>query len=272
MPHATSLQVRTRRFRSAVAAAVLAVPVALAPQVPAGAEILDTGFDTAAAPAAIVPQTVLQGSCRIAWYRQGGEDTEIERLRAFGYEIQLIGRSQLAYPQLADWDIVVIAYTEPGFLAAQQPALQAFVDTGGGLLIHQPNHPGLADYTPIGFSVDIASPVWCSATGHVAHVDNASHPVTAGLSDADLSGAFDAVASLGASFTVLASSTECSTPALAVGTSGIGRVAFDTGNASPSSIRPGEEAYWDALLRWLCTSGPIGVEPVTWGRTKASYR
>ncbi len=217
-------------------------------------------------------QSVVTTSCRIAWYRHGGADAELDRLRALGYDITVVGRNQLTYPLLAAWDAVVIAYAEPGFLAARQPDLQAFVDTGGGLFIHQPNHPGVADYTPVGFSVEIADPVWCSPTGYASHLDDTSHPITAGMTDADLSGAFDGVAALGSSFTALASSPECGSVCLAAGTSGIGRVLFDTGNASPTSIQPGSEAYWDALFGWLCTPGPIGVEPTTFGSLKASYR
>ena len=237
----------------------------------ANAEILDTGDDTGRIPDVVAPQSVVTPSCRIGWYRQGGSDTELERLRAFGYDISLIGRSQLSYPNLANWDLIVIAFTAVGFLGAEQPDLQAFVDVGGALLIHQPNHVGTTDYTPVGFHANVLDPAWCSPTGYATHVDDASHPITAGLSDADLSGAFDTV-TLGPSYTVLVSSPECGTPALAVGTSGLGRVAIDTGNGSTESLRPGAEAYWDALFGWLCTTGPIEVEPTTWGYVKAAYR
>lgn len=257
--------------RSVIAPAI-ALALASAIAAPARAEILDTGDDTARVAEPDPVQSVVTSSCRIAWYRQGGSDGELDRLRALGYDITVVGRNQLSYPELEAWDAVVIAYTEPGFLAQQQPHLQAFVDTGGGLLIHQPNHAGVADYTPVGFSVEIADPVWCSPTGFANHLDNASHPITAGLADADLSGAFDGVASLGPAFTVLASSPECGSVSLAAGTSGIGRVLFDTGNGAPISVQPGSEAYWDALFGWLCTPGPIGVEPVTFGSLKAAYR
>ncbi len=239
---------------------------------PASGGILDTGDDTARVPGTEAVQSVVTNSCRIAWYRHGGSDTELDRLRALGYDITVVGRNQLVYPELDAWDAVVLAYVEPGFLAVQQPHLQAFVDTGGGLFIHQPNHAGVADYTPVGFSVEIADPAWCSPTGFANHLDDTSHPITAGLTDADLSGAFDGVASLGASFTALASSPECGTVSLAAGTSGIGRVLFDTGNGAPISLQPGTEAYWDALFGWLCTPGPIGVDAITFGALKASYR
>ena len=146
------------------------------------------------------------------------------------------------------------------------------MDLGGGLLIHQPNHAGAIDYVPLGFEVSITDPVWCTPDSYLAQIVDATHPITAGCVDSDLSGSFDGVGPLGSGFDVLAQNPACGYPALAAGTSGLGRVAFDTGNGSLQSVVPGTENYWDHLYSWLCTPGPISVQPSSWALVKSDYR
>ena len=239
----------------------------------ATAEILPNGEDPQQQPFDFPVQSVVQSTCPILWYRRAGGDSEIDRLEALGYDLTVVDAAPaLAIANLVNYGALVIAYTGPGFLAGRQADIQAFVDQGGGVFIHQPNHAGVLDYTPLGFEVEIADPVWCAAFSYNATIVQGTHPVTQGLTDADLSGAFDDVTSLGPAFTVLATNPDCVDPALAVGTAGSGRVAFDTGNGNELSVDPGTEAYWDQLFDWLCTPGPISVAASSWGSVKAGYR
>ncbi len=239
---------------------------------PAAAEILDTGVDTekvVEAPTVISPAAV----CPILWVRDGGADAEVERLRALGLDIRIGGFAELNPEGLEPYGVVVVAYMQSGLLTQYRTALQDFVVSGGGLLIHQPNASGLLDYTPTGFDVTMISELWCSGgTESGTTIVNEEHPLTAGLLPEDLSGDFDEVGALGPGFTVLAENSVCGDPALAAGTLGLGRVVLETGNANLQSVDPGTEAYWDRLFGWLCTPGTIAVEPVSWGQTKAMYR
>jgi hypothetical protein len=237
----------------------------------AAAEILSTGEDTEKVPDPLVVSSVT--SCRILWFHRAGAEGELDRLRALGYDITVVdSASLLALSNLLNYGTLVIAYTGSEVIADRQADIEAFVDQGGGLLIHQPNHVGAMDYVPHGFNLHINDPVWCAPGAYVAEIADATHPVTIGCSDADLSGAFDMVGAIGPAWRVLARNTTCGDPALAVGVAGLGRVAFDTGNGNTESVIPGTELYWDHLYGWLCTPGPIAVEPTTWGSVKAFYR
>jgi hypothetical protein len=205
------------------------------------------------------------------------DEGEINRLRALGYDLTVFCETGLPdLNGLLQYGVVVITYTGAGVLADRQSDLQTFVEMGGGLFIHQPNHVGLLDYVPVGFEVSITSPIWCPPDGYYAHIVDATHPITAFCTDDDLSGALDGVGALGASFHVLAVNPDCGYPALAAGTKGLGRVVLDTGNGAPVSIDPGSDQYWRNLIGWLCSPVPVGVEPstlgVTWGVLKAGYR
>jgi hypothetical protein len=238
----------------------------------AAAEILSTGEDTDKVPDPIVVQSVTT-SCSILWFHRAGSEAELDRLRALGYDITVVdGAPFLALSNLLNYGTVVIAYTGPELIADRQADLEAYVDQGGGLLVHQPNHVGAMDYMPHGFDLHINSSVWCAPGAYVAEIADATHPVTAGCTDADLSGAFDTVGAIGPSWRVLARNTTCGDPALAVGVTGLGRVAFDTGNGNTECVIPGTELYWDHLFSWLCTPGPVAVEATSWGSVKASYR
>jgi len=238
------------------------------------AEILSTGVNTEIEPGPVIVESPFEGGCSILWFRHfSGEDSERERLMEFGYDVTLTDREEsLVIDNLMNYGILVIAYTPPGALTAQHGDILAYVSQGGGVLIHQPNATGIVDYAPPGFDVEILNPFWCQVGGEFSEIVDGSHPITSGLANADLSGAFDDVGALGSGYSVLAKSTLCDVPSLAVGTSGLGRVAFDTGNGSAQSASPGSEQYWDQLFGWLCTAGPISVKPSTWGSTKAAYR
>jgi hypothetical protein len=215
------------------------------------------------------------GPCQVLWY---GDQSiqEIARLTATTGAIitQTLNPADLAVANLsANYNLLVVAFTGPGVIGTRQADIQAYVVGGGGLLIHQPNIAGAIDYAPVGFGVTIQDAFWCNNGGNFnAAIINGGHPITSGLLDADLSGDFDLESSIGASYTVLARNTVCLDPALAVGTTGLGRIAYESGNASLNSFDPGSDAYWRKVFDWLCRAGATPTRPFTWGGVKAVYR
>jgi hypothetical protein len=260
----------TTIVRSSCAALVFAVALSA---LPAFSEILPNGIDTKKVGDPIVNQPAGGPPCRILWNTNGGPHMEVDRLRSFGFDITATsGPAALALSNLLEYDLVVIAYVGPGWLGSRQPDIEAFVSAGGGLLVHQPNEAGNLDYLPIGFGVQIVDQHWCE-TSSTAEIVDAGHPVTAPITDDDLSLDADLVGALGPGLTVLARNVDCLDPALAAGNVGSGKVVFETGNADPQSVDPGSDLYWQTLLGWLCTpGGPIATETASWGGVKARYR
>jgi len=220
------------------------------------------------------PPVIRLQPCNVLWFGNGGPN-EIPRLTGLGLAItQTTNPADLNPVNLANYDVLVVAYTGPGVIGANQPAIAAFVSADNGLLIHQPNTIGAIDYAPAGFGVSIPDNCWCGGCAqNDATIVNGAHPVTSGLGDADLSGDFDTAAGLGGSYTLLARNVTCvNNPSLAAGTFGTGRVVFETGNASPAAIDPGSDAYWAHLFEWLCIGATTPTNADTWGRLKVLYR
>jgi len=199
------------------------------------------------------------------------------RLAGLGLSItQTVNPADLNAANLAQYDVLVIAFTGPGVIAAHQADIAAFVAADNGLLIHQPNVAGAIDYAPAGFDVTISDICWCGGCITVqynATIVNGAHPITSGLADTDLSGDFDQTSVLGGAYTVLAKNTICTdNPSLAAGTFGAGRVAYESGNASASAFVPGSDAYWAHLFEWLCIGATTPTNADSWGRLKVLYR
>lgn len=257
--------VRTR----SVLLPVIAASMAAVATVPAA--VLDTGDDPSQPPA-LAASGGEPSPCRVAWFREEPfESPDIDRLRSLGHDVTRIVASQLALASLLDFDALVIAYTGTGLIAEYRDDIQAFVESGHGLLVHQPNHVGALDYCPIGFNVDILGTLWCDA-GFAVRIEQPAHPLVAGLTEDDLSGAFDTVGALGPAWTVLATNAGCGDPALAAGVAGAGRLLFETGNAGAQSLAPGSPTYWSAVLSFLCANGPVGTRAASFAAVKGSYR
>jgi len=241
----------------------------------AHAKTLSTGIDTGRTPTISLPHYPAS-TCHVLWY---GVDTgnEIARITGLGMVVtQTTNPTDVNAANLANYNVLVVAYTPPGFLGASQADIEGFVNAGGALLIHQPNaNSAVLDYVPTGFEVTITSNAWCnfpdplSAQGHIV---NGAHPITSALTDADLSGAFDLVGPLGAGYSVLAVDVACGDPSLAAGTLGSGRVVFEDGNVNTAAFIPGTDRYWSSVFDWLCNGTPTPAHPVTWGQLKSSYR
>jgi hypothetical protein len=218
--------------------------------------------------------------CDVLWFGDHGSGETWRFAHALGIRI-----TETRNPSDLDHGIshpvLVVSSTPAGTLTAQQPIIEGFVNAGGGLLIHQPGFRGTVDYAPPGFEVTLATTYWCNFPAlPQATIVQPTHPITAGCTDEDLSGAADSVAVVGNGYLTLAVSVACDDVALAAGTFGLGRVAFDTGNGGLVSIDRGSDLYWAQLFGWLCSqeSAPPGpaqapsVAPRTWGRVKTSYR
>jgi hypothetical protein len=176
------------------------------------------------------PTLIRLQPCSVLWFGDDVENTSF--LSALGLSFTVTSNpADLSAANLANYDVLVIAYKGPGVIGAHQADIAAFVSANNGLLIHQPNNVGALDYAPAGFGVTITDQCWCGgcASGpYDAEIVNGAHPITSGLANADLSGDFDSATSLGAGYTLLARNTVCTNnPALAAGTFGTGRVAFE---------------------------------------------
>lgn len=251
---------------------LLVLALLLLAAAPAPGAILNTGNDTSK-PAPAPRNNPTGPGCPVLWYGSVFSN-EVTRFAGLGYSITTtLNPADLAFANLVNYSILVIAYTGPGVLAPEQTDIQTFVLAGHSLLIHQPNAAGLMDYTPAGFDVQINNAAWCNFPANAtATIVNAAHPITTGLADADLSGAFDFVGSLGPLFTVLTKSVACGDPALAAGTLGGGRVVFDDGFGATTATLPGTDSYWANMFFWLCTGGAVPAQHNTWGHLKTLYR
>jgi hypothetical protein len=250
------------------------VAVALLAVGPASGRILSDGTDTELGSTGSSPSGLtVQGGCNVLWYGNSSGGTEVPRLAGLGLSItQAASSAELAIANLVNYDVLVVAYTPAGSITAYQPDIQMFVDMGRGLLLHQPNFTGTTDYAPTGFDADLSA-IWCNGgTVEQAVITDGSHAIMSGLTDVDLAGDFDTVNSLGAGYSVLARNAVCNDPAVAAGTYGLGRVVLETGNASPTSLDPGSDAYWVNVFDWLCSPGPVSTEESSWGGIKATYR
>jgi hypothetical protein len=262
-----------RAVASALFVLAFASPRALAAPQPDGT---DPSLAAVSAPA---PGAVTAG-CSVLWYGNDSQSSEINRLISLGYTVtQATVPAQLSAASLASRDILVIAYTGSGTITTAQPAIAGFVESGGALLIHQPNHIGTLDYAPQGFDVNNLHIRWCGLETSTPYYNpvivEPNHPITTGLVDSDLSGDFESVANWGSGYTVLSRNGDCeySAMALGAGTLGSGRVVYDSGNMGTSSnLRPGTNAYWSRVFGWLCGDLPVPARHSTWGGVKSRYR
>ncbi len=242
----------------------------------AAADILSDGTDTRRADLA-PPKGPSAAPCSVLWFTNPFGSNDAARLSGLGLFITVTTNpADLNAVNLANYDVLAIAYTGAGVIGAAQPVIQAYVASGHGLLIHQPSVEGSIDYAPAAFGVNILSLWWCGVSGGTgpfgAIIVNGAHPITTGLTDADLSGDFDEAGPIGPGYTVLAVNASCGTPSLAAGTTLNGRVAFETGNASLGAADPGSNLYWSQLFSWLCTPQATPAQRPTWGRVKMLYR
>jgi hypothetical protein len=221
----------------------------------------------------VSPPVIQLQPCSVLWFGNDVENTSF--LSRLGLSFTVTSNpADLSAANLANYDVLVIAYTGPGVIGAHQADIASFVSANNGLLIHQPNTVGALDYAPAGFGVTITDVCWCGTCAfNDAEIVNGAHPITSGLTNADLSGDFDSASSLGAGYTLLARNTVCTNnAALAAGTFGTGRVAFETGFPAIASIDSGSDAYWARLFEWLCVGSQTPTAEPTWGRLKVLYR
>jgi hypothetical protein len=255
---------------------LVTIAFALCCAAPAPAVQIDpSGVSSDIDPAAAAPRTA-SVAARALCYFLGGENLETLRFASLGLQVTVVnGEPGFAAANLSNYDIIIISSVCGGHLASQQTRITNFVAAGGGLLVHQPNCPGTLAFLPPGFEISIRDYFWCGfPNAFPAHLTGAPHPVVAGLTDLQLSGTFDWVAGLGPGFTVLATNPGlgCGDPGLAAGNYGLGRVAFEDGNASSNSSWSGADAYWIQLFTWLVAGSPVPARRSSWGELKTLYR
>jgi hypothetical protein len=201
----------------------------------------------------------------------GGEP---EDFAALGFSVTVADTvADLQLTNLLNFDVLILGFVHPDDtrLGPYQPDIEQYVLVGHGLLIHQPNAPGVIRYAPTGFELEIESQWWCGVPGGGASTETEvvfpDHPAIAGLPPDQVGCDADQVAWIGPAYALLTRNLECLDPAMAAGTFGLGRVVFETGN-----VKCGCEEYWIQVLNWLGLTGPVSVKSQSWGVTKAQYR
>jgi len=201
-----------------------------------------------------------------SWLQSG----DFTRMINLGFNVTYTAiAADLNLDNLLNFTALIIFATPSGKITDYADDIEAFVDGGGSLFIHQPNKIGLVDYAPTGFEIEITNSFWCPFGAEATIIDH-SHPLTKGFDDTDLGGAFDSVGNLGKSYSVL-SEDICRDPHMAVGTLGAGKVLFDVSGFAETAIVPASDAFVANLLDWLC-GGTVGTEEVSWSELKATYR
>jgi hypothetical protein len=211
--------------------------------------------------------------CQILYFALSMTD-DFTRITDLGYNATYtIDPQDLTFANLANYNVLVIWNMSPGLIGSYRTDIVMFVSAGGSLFIHEPRF-GIVDYAPDGLEVAILSSDWCNqpAPDYWACIVDFSHPITSGLSNSDLTASWRQVFDLGPEYTVLTQNCVCLDPALAMGSYNAGKVLFDTGYFSPSTLVPGSDEYIMRIFDYLCESAGVQVQESSWGSLKACYR
>jgi hypothetical protein len=236
---------------------------------PALAEVNSSGVDLDRA-AGDFGSVVTFTECSVLYF--AGTYNDSQRLVDLGYNVTVTSNpGDLTLANLQNYDVLIIYTTGAGIIGAYQGDIETFVSGGGGLMIRQTDYVGTIDYAPTGFEVTDYSILW--PCGYENCLVDDTHPITTGLTSADLSGVFDGVESIGAGYdTILAEQCSCHYPTLATGIFGGGVVVFDAGNFSPNALDPASDAYVMQVMDYLCYNGPVSTTPATWSSVKELFR
>jgi len=189
----------------------------------------------------------------------GINTSEVDRLIALGATVDWLPSASDLPSLIGSYDVFYVGYGGVPGVAPFQADISAYVSSGGGLVVEQPNVAGPVGMMPAGFEIFVTTASYPGSPGNLVFTpEAASHPITVTLSPVDLSGVFDTVydSDLGPSFTLLAThAVETTYVALAAGSHGGGRIVMHTGNLHPGAIDPGSDAYLDAMFGWATGSG-----------------
>ena len=109
-----------------------------------------------------------------SWLQSG----DFTRMINLGFNVSYTPiAANLNLDNLRNYAALIIFATPSGKITEYADDIEAFVDGGGSLFIHQPNKIGLVDYAPTGFEIEITNSYWCPFGAYATIIDH-SHPLT----------------------------------------------------------------------------------------------
>lgn len=178
------------------------------------------------------------------------------RMSSLGFTAVAWSNSYQVTPEaLADVDVLMVLTGSAFLLEYQADFIEVFVREGGGLVVEQPNFGDNVAIMPPGLEISISNRLYTDMSIALTP-EAATHPLTAGLSPADVSGNMDEVyrQDISPAYAILA--VGASNPelvALVAASYGSGKVVFCTGNIHPYSLSPGSDEYVSRLVTWTGT-------------------
>jgi hypothetical protein len=181
-----------------------------------------------------------------------------DRAASLGYSVVLwTAASDVSSENLADVDVLFLLSGSAMWLGDESSVIQSYVASGGGLIVEQPNFEGPVDILPPELAVSVYNRAYTDLNVQLTPAGQL-HPMTAGLSAADIPGNMDVVfsADISPAYTVLAAgASDPALVALAVASYGSGRVSLETGNVHPLSLSPGSDEFLQRLIDWTAAGG-----------------
>ena len=150
----------------------------------------------------------------------------------------------------------------------------AYVNTGGGLWVGQPN--------PYGMPGDAATITWVPYLLTLGNWYNANdacppiivdqdHCITEGLPGVQFSFPFDTVLEMGPEWEVLVEGSMSGSPGILFATSGAGNILVELTHPNPDAYCPPDDEALDRYV--MCTmGGVVSTESATWSTVKTLYR
>lgn len=186
-----------------------------------------------------------------------------DRVSSLGYGVLLwTSTYDIIAENLAGVDVLFVLSGSTMWIGDRAPAIRSYVESGGGLIVEQPNVEGPVDILPPELAVSVSSRAYTDL-GVQLTPSGEVHPITAGLLPKDIPGNMDVifVADISPAYSVLAvGATDPNQVALVVAPYGSGRIALETGNVHPLSLSPGSDEFLCRLVDW--TAGAGGGEAV----------
>ena len=178
------------------------------------------------------------------------------RITSLGYSTVVWTNPSTVTPEnLSGVDVLFVVTGFAASLEDQASVIESYVAGGGGLVLEQPNLEGPVAILPPGLGAGVFSR-WYDNLNVLITPDGLTHPITAGLTAADIPGNMDTVriGDISPAYTVLAvGAANPNLVVVAAAVYGKGRVVLDTGNVHPWSLRPGSDLYLRELLDWVGT-------------------
>jgi hypothetical protein len=149
----------------------------------------------------------------------------------------------------------------------------AYVNSGGGLWVGQPNPYGMPDneatITWVPYLLRLGN--WYDNTDCPPVIVNPDHCITEGLPGVQFSTSGDTVLEMGPEWEILVEGPVTGLPGVLFATSGAGNILVELTHPAPASFCPPDDEALDRYV--MCTmGGVVAIESTTWSTVKTLYR